>query len=394
MEIRFPGGESRGLCIYPGGHVAWLHEYHEPVSHFDRETYRAPDGIGDEASPFQAVALSPDGLHCALAGGDSFGSRQARISRCCIIVVDARNGSERRRLYGMTEVVNSLAWSSDGKHLAAGTWDRGLHLFDASSGTLLASKKPTQHRYEPSTGKGSSRILSQVSSVAFLDDRLLASAGGTRVVLWKVPDLKPLTTLEEGEQEVTHLAASPDGQWLAVISSPSAFGDIEPQHNDGELRLWEVGARAVHCSSTGSFLGVVFTPDSKRLATLVGYDGPNPPFEPYPPRGAARVPYTSPLYRKQLMLLELSSFGALWCRKASGNPQRLAFSEAGDVLFAVGVEKGKVVLRSYDPANGKPLVMETHAARKVEGEHCTGASAAGGVVAAVTEDAVRVFRSK
>lgn len=56
-------------------------------------------------------------------------------------VWDAETGQEKLTLKGHTGVVNSVAWSSDGKRIASGSGDSTLKVWDAETGQEIRTFK-------------------------------------------------------------------------------------------------------------------------------------------------------------------------------------------------------------------------------------------------------------
>ncbi|MEI7842110.1 MAG: caspase family protein [Gallionellaceae bacterium] len=96
-------------------------------------TLRIPIGNGDEGKLY-AVALSPDGLTVALGGTTQAGDRGISI-----FLFDRASGRLLRRLTGLPQTINYLAFSPDGQSLAVTLGDNGLRLFSVADGRLLAS---------------------------------------------------------------------------------------------------------------------------------------------------------------------------------------------------------------------------------------------------------------
>jgi len=94
---------------------------------------RPPQDEGSEGKLY-AVALSPDGARVAVGGytgwdWDHEGS---------IYLFDWASGRLLRRLPGLPNVIDHLAWSPDGRRLAATLGGKnGLRLFDAASGAEI-----------------------------------------------------------------------------------------------------------------------------------------------------------------------------------------------------------------------------------------------------------------
>lgn len=95
---------------------------------------RVPIGDVDEGKLY-AAALSPDGATVAVAGWTGLGYDDA----VSIFIFERASGRLLRRLEGLPNVVNHLAFSPDGRLLAAVLGDDGLRLFDAADGRLLAA---------------------------------------------------------------------------------------------------------------------------------------------------------------------------------------------------------------------------------------------------------------
>jgi hypothetical protein len=92
--------------------------------------FRPPIDARDDGKLY-AAALSPDARLVALAGYTGYGWDGA-IST---YVFDRQSGAMLRRLSGDPEIVKYLAFSPDGRRLAAGD-TRGLRVFDVDSGAL------------------------------------------------------------------------------------------------------------------------------------------------------------------------------------------------------------------------------------------------------------------
>jgi WD40 repeat protein len=126
---------------------------------------------------------------------------------------DVATGQVLRILSDHTDVVNSVAFSPDGKMLASGSDDLTVILSDVATGQMLHSINSEDH----------------VTSVAFSPDgKILAFGDVLKIKLWDVARNEILQVLEGHTQAVTALAFLSDGKTLVS-------GSI-----DTTVKLWYV----------------------------------------------------------------------------------------------------------------------------------------------------------
>jgi tRNA A-37 threonylcarbamoyl transferase component Bud32 len=222
-------GHARDLLDACQGNLrGWEYDYLDTLFNKNQRTLRGHTGVVD------SVAFSPDGKR--LVSGSSDGA---------VKVWDAQTGQETLTLKGHNGSVSSVAFSPDGKRLVSGSTDGTLKVWDAQTGQ------------ETLTLKGHT---GSVSSVAFSPDgkRLVSGSTDGTLKLWDAQTGQETLTLKGHTGLVYSVAFSPDGKRLVSGGQ------------DNTVKVWDAqtGQETLTLKGhTGWVSSVAFSPDGKHLAS-------------------------------------------------------------------------------------------------------------------------------
>jgi len=193
-----------------------------------------PLWTGAMENSVNCVAFSPDARHLACGSEDS-----------TIKLWDTTTGKELATLTGHTRGVTSVAFSPDGNRIASSSDDSTIKLWDAASSKELISIA------------GHARW---VHCVAFSPNgsQLTSCSTDETVKLWDTGSGKLLATLNGHTGAVRSVAFSPDGNRIASSS------------DDNSIKLWDAATGKEITSLSGhtwDVMSIAFSPDGTRIAS-------------------------------------------------------------------------------------------------------------------------------
>jgi uncharacterized protein with WD repeat len=193
-----------------------------------------------EAEDVRAVAFSPDGKLLAAAGGLPARGGEVKIW-------DVANRTELRTIHGHADCIYAVQFSPDGKQIATASYDKLIKLWDVASGKEIRTLK--DH-------------IDAVYALAFTPDgkRLVSASADRGVKVWDVASGERLYTLSEPTDGLNTLALDPEGKRVAAAGL------------DRTIRVWSLGEKSGTLINSliaheDAILQLAWSPDGKYLAS-------------------------------------------------------------------------------------------------------------------------------
>jgi WD40 repeat protein len=197
---------------------------------------------GRHTDAVSSVAFSSDGKRIASGGWDRM-----------VKVWDTLTGKEALSLTGHTDKVTSVTFSPNGRRIVSGSFDKTVKVWDALTGKEALAL--TGH-------------TDAVSSVAFSPDGKRIALGSLMrtVKVWDVQTVMEALSLKGHTSRVHSVAISSDGKRIV-----SGSGNLSQLHKPVvEVKVWDAQTGKEALSLTGhtdEVRSVAFSPDGRRIAS-------------------------------------------------------------------------------------------------------------------------------
>jgi WD40 repeat protein len=225
------------LAYSPDGRTVALGTFRE-VRLADAVTGATAATLANEAEEVRAVAFSSDGKMLAAAGGLPGQSGEVKLW-------DVASRKETLTIKGHRDCIYAAVFSPDGKTLATSSYDKLIKIWDVATGREIRTLK--DH-------------IDAIYALAFTPNgkRLISASADRSVKVWDPASGERLYTMSESTDALNTLAIDPTGMFVAA-------GGL-----DKTIRIWslgESGGTLVHSliAHEDAILQLAWSPDGKTL---------------------------------------------------------------------------------------------------------------------------------
>ena len=170
------------------------------------------------------------------------------IAACGYILYQIRSEPLVRTLTGHGADADSIAFTPDGKRIAAGGWDASIDIWNVADGSLSLTIKDFSGHTAPFSPNGK---------------WIAAGSGDSDVMIWDAATGRTTHTFSKHTKKVQTVAFSPDGTLLV------SGGE------DGMVYVWAIANNQIVrplSGHTDKVFATAFSPDGKRIVSA-GFDG-------------------------------------------------------------------------------------------------------------------------
>jgi WD40 repeat protein len=227
------------LAYAPDGKLLAAGGFKE-VRLFDGASAKPVATLSGHADVVRAVAFSKDGKRIAAAGG-------VPAEKGEVIIWDAAARSKLNTIEGHSDAIYAAAFSPDGSTVATSSYDKLIKLWDGATGKEIRTLK--DH-------------IDAVYALAFTPDgkRLISGAADRTVKIWDTATGERLFTLGEPTDAINTIALDPTGKFVAAAGF------------DKSIRVWALEAKSGRLLKTqiaheDAILKLAWSPDGTMLVS-------------------------------------------------------------------------------------------------------------------------------